>query len=682
MTDDISAPLASAASAAIAAHQRGDLARAEALYRELLERNGRLPDIEHMLGLLLHQLGRSSESLAWFERAAAKPSPLLWSNHAAALLALGRGEDAERLARQVVTAQPGPGGGWLNLGLALELQRRYLDAGVALTSAVERLPAPAAAARRALARCLLRSGRAGEVLPCLAPLDPSDAAAVLLRAEAHLAQGDAAEAVRLLHAAPSPGGHESAQRYFLLAEAARLQRDSARALALLERATTQDPEHREAQLRSALMQLHRGDVEPALRRFEAWLARHPDDKDAADAYLSGCHYSPRFDAAALHEAHRAHAPRPPVAVSPTLTRKTVASAARRLRIGWLSPRFCHSPVATFFLEPFRRMRERGTFDHVLYSEGRIAAEESRPFRDVAPTWRETADLGDAPLAERISADGIDILVDLAGRSPRNRLPLFARRVAPVQVTWLEYFSTTGVDAMDFLIADPWLCPPGSDHAYSEQVLRLPYGRLCYTPPLPAPPRRRGGNRLVSLNRFSKLNDAVVALWSQVLAALPDWSLHLKGEGGDDPDVTQALRQRFSAHGIAPDRLEFSGYSDIASAMEAYADAAIALDPFPFSGCITTYDALWAGLPIVTLPGDTFASRQTGALLEALGRPDWIARTAEDYVRIVCELAASPQARAAWEREAPARVQRTLCDVATFVPQFEDALLEAWRRRMG
>ena len=187
-------------------------------------------------------------------------------------------------------------------------------------------------------------------------------------------------------------------------------------------------------------------------------------------------------------------------------------------------------------------------------------------------------------------------------------------------------------------------------------------------------------RLVSLNRFSKIGDSVVAVWSEILRALPAWTLMLKASGGDDRDLPTLFRTRFAAPGIAPERVEVEGSGTYAMAMHTYQNAAIALDPFPFTGCATTCDALWMGLPVITWPHETIASRQSASLLEAAGKPEWIAADADDYVAIAVRLALDDAARRDWRAQARQRLRPALCDARRLAQELIDALRAVAPRR--
>jgi predicted O-linked N-acetylglucosamine transferase (SPINDLY family) len=248
------------------------------------------------------------------------------------------------------------------------------------------------------------------------------------------------------------------------------------------------------------------------------------------------------------------------------------------------------------------------------------------------------------------------------------------------VTWLDSLGTTGIDAMDFVLTDIDSSPPGSESGFVERLLHLPRGRLCYRPPVAATRPDPAARRLISLNHFAKLNDTVIVVWAEILRALSDWTLHLKARGGGDAAAVARFRERFAQLGVDPLRIECSGYATVPEALSAYRDAAIALDPFPFTGGANSCDALWLGVPLVTWPHDSLVSRQGASLLRAVDRGQWIARDANDYVKIACSLAADDASRRRWGDIAATRVGERLSDAPRFAEDVIAALNRAWNLR--
>jgi predicted O-linked N-acetylglucosamine transferase (SPINDLY family) len=440
------------------------------------------------------------------------------------------------------------------------------------------------------------------------------------------------------------------------------------------------PDHRGARLLRAGLLGARGEACEASAAYGEIIARFPDDAVAGDAYLIALQYDPRADADSLAQAHVDWAARHTRDVAPRW-RPQDAAPDRPLRIGWLSPRFVVGLVETFFL-PVLAAFDRTVGWHMLYESGGIADAATDRLRHAADACRDVSDLDDAELAQSIRADRIDVLVELSGHGPGNRLRALARRPAPLQVSWLDYFHSTGTAAIDLLLSDAVLSPPASLHRYSEGVLTLPAGRLCYAPRADMPrivPRETGAPlRFGCFNRVEKINNDVLALWARVLDAVPRSTLRLKARLFDTAGERVHFLARAGRAGIAAQRLELTGYSAPGDVFAAYADVDIALDTYPFSGCATSCDALWMGVPVVTLCGAAMAARQTASLLTTLGLPELIAHTPDDYVRIALALATDAEHRAVLRSSLRTRMQERLGDVARHARELEGALRDAWR----
>jgi predicted O-linked N-acetylglucosamine transferase (SPINDLY family) len=301
-------------------------------------------------------------------------------------------------------------------------------------------------------------------------------------------------------------------------------------------------------------------------------------------------------------------------------------------------------------------------------------------------WHSAVGLSDERLAQRIRDDGIDILIDLSGHTRHHRLPLFAWKPAPVQATWLGYFATTGVAAIDYLIADPWTLPESEEANFTETIWRLPQTRLCFTAPDvkldvgPLPALRNGYLTFACCNNLTKMTDAVVALWARVLAAVPASRLFLRSpQLGNDAERRRVVA-RFAACGMGADRLLLEGVVPRAEYLATYQQVDIALDPFPYPGGTTTAEALWMGVPVLTLAGRSFLSRQGVGLLMNAGLPEWIATDADDYLaRAVSH--ASDLGRLAALRNGlrPQVLASPLFDAPRFARHFEAALRAMWQR---
>lgn len=438
-----------------------------------------------------------------------------------------------------------------------------------------------------------------------------------------------------------------------------------------ERALALRPRAREPREIRAAALVDRGDVEAGLA---AWRELGVEDDPAGSArYLVLAHYDPAQDCETLHATITRHARRHLPQAEP-LPARTTPPAARR-RIGWVSPRFAAGPVATF-LHGLLAQFDRERHEHVLVTLQPVHDGAGRALLQFADEVVDASGLDDEVLVKQLRSLQLDVLVDLAGHATANRMPVLARRVAPLQLCWLDWFDTTGVPAIDAWISDRWLTPEDSGQRYSERLVRLASGRFCYSPPASAPsPTRLGGDDPVfaSFNRLAKLNDGVLDAWTAILHAVPRARLALRARHLGEAETRAHVAARFEARGIAPERLDLGGHLAYDELLEAYRSVDIALDPFPFSGCTTTCDALWMGCTVVALAGKPFVARQAASLLWRLGREDWVAGDPRAYV----ECAAALAARTEELREGRVRQRESmhsrLCDARAQARDFERAL---------
>jgi predicted O-linked N-acetylglucosamine transferase (SPINDLY family) len=386
----------------------------------------------------------------------------------------------------------------------------------------------------------------------------------------------------------------------------------------------------------------------------------------------------------VYEAHRQWAATVAAPLYPVSSRfRNTREPGRRLRIGYVSPDLRRHPVGTMFAPVLERHdTERiETFCYYNYPRGDVMTER---MRRAAHNWRDIAGLDDATVADAIRADQIDILVDLVGHTRYTRLPVFARKPAPIQVSWLGYFNTTGLATMDYFVTDSVSSPPGQERYFVERLVRLPATRFCYEPPefLPEvndpPSRARGHVTFGCLNNFSKLNERVLALWAQILDAVPGARLLLQASAFNDPFVQRGFLARAAAYRVAAERLELRRFVPVEQAATTYHHIDIALDPFPFCGGMTSLDALWMGVPVVTLPHTMIAGRQTASMLANLALPELIAADEADYVRIAVGLARESDRLAALRSGLRDRFRRSpLADYDRFTRDLENAYAAMW-----
>ncbi|MBC3880952.1 tetratricopeptide repeat protein [Undibacterium sp. LX40W] len=359
----------------------------------------------------------------------------------------------------------------------------------------------------------------------------------------------------------------------------------------------------------------------------------------------------------------------------------------KLRLGFVSGDLRNHPVC-YFLENIMKSLDNTQFELVAYSTVPVCDEGTERLKKIFHLWRTISDLNDDQAAQQIHQDGVHILFDLAGYTAHNRLPLFARKPAPVQVTWLGYFASTGMSSMDYLIADPHTLPPDQEQYFSEKIWRLPETRLCFSAPqsdvavdaLPA--LRNGFIRFASFNQLVKMNDHVVDLWCEVLRAVPNSRLLLKSAPFAEQEVQAETLIHFTSRGIPPERIEFEGPSSRDDYFRAYNQVDICLDPFPYTGGTTTMESLWMGVPVITLSGEHFLARQGQGLLINSGLASWVAKDKSEYIALAKfhseHLEELAELRAQLRQQV---LNSPVCDSPRFAKFFSEALQSMWQTHL-
>lgn len=511
---------------------------------------------------------------------------------------------------------------------------------------------------------------------------PENRVIVLRSAQAldELGAADAAIALLAPVAEKHPADWQASVR---LAKLLRTRDDFDAATAAMERTVAANPAAGGALETLAILYRDTGRIDEAIALYERVAALHPGVPTAHSVVLFHELYR-AHDRAALAQRHRVWARRyaPPGAVAGFANSRL---AERPLRIGYVSADFRRSSAAPF-IEPLLAARDAERFHVVCYATVGEHDAVSARFAQLADEWREVAPLDDDALAARVREDAIDVLVDLNGHTRGNRLPAFGRRLAPLQATYLGYGATTGVTAIDYRITDAVIDPPATaERYYSERLLYLPGAMWCFTPPKDAPPpgaaraaqQDAAGLTFAVFNNYSKVTPAALETWAEILARTPNARLLCVGV---PPGQTQArAREAFARRGVAAERLTFHGRLSYAEYLALHQRVDIALDSFPYTGGATTCDALWMGVPVLTLAGDAVPARSACSLLTALGLADWIAQTPEDYIARALRLAAAREPLAALQTSLRTRMAASaLCDAPRFMRGFEAALRGIWR----
>ncbi|WP_372521439.1 tetratricopeptide repeat protein [Sulfuricaulis sp.] len=428
-----------------------------------------------------------------------------------------------------------------------------------------------------------------------------------------------------------------------------------------------------------------GQIQEAVASFREGLRIRPDFHTLHSSLLFALNYSAAYDAHTIFSEHVRWGQR--YASTSAFLHANTPDSDRRLRVGYVSPDLREHSVSYFF-EPLLANHHADEVETFCYAEVAKPDSTTKRLQSLAKHWYTTCGITDRELANRIHADRIDILVDLAGHSSNNRLLAFSAKPAPIQATYLGYPNTTGVAAIDYRLTDAWADPPEqTDSFHTEKLIRLPRGFLCYLPPSNPPPVTqppvtiRGHVTYGSFNNLPKITPSVASLWASILRTVPDARLVLKNFSLSDLSIRKRYLQLFSEHGIAPDRLELQGRHDsMAEHLSSYGAIDIALDTFPYNGTTTTCEALLMGVPVVTLAGHLHAGRVGISLLTQLGLSHLIAETPEEYVRIASILAKNVEDLSRSRASLRERIMNSsLCDGKSFAREVESVYRSMWKK---
>lgn len=451
-----------------------------------------------------------------------------------------------------------------------------------------------------------------------------------------------------------------------------------------KRATELNPDNASAWNNLGNVHLRQCRVDQAIEAYERAVKQDPRYVMAHSNALFAMHFSPRYSPQDIADAHRQWADQHEAPLlSQALPPLAPLAHGQRLRVGMISADLRGHPVADF-LQPLVQHWPSEALDLYLYSASTAHDEVSRWFANRCNVWREVAGLSDKALAEQVRQDGIHILFELTGHTAHHRLLTFAYRPAPVQVNWLGYFDTTGMRSVDYILSDVVCVQEGEEGRYSEKVVRLPDDFLCYRPPADAPPvaslpaAHRSGVTFGSQNQVVKVRPEVVATWAAIVNGVPGSRLLLAGKAFNDESTRRDYTEQFVRAGLAPNRLELRPGNSKLGVLAAYGDIDIALDPFPCAGGTTTCEALWMGVPVVSLFGERFAGRHSAAHLRAVGLGGLVARDLDSYRQLAISLAADLEGLATLRHGLRERMKASpLCDGARFSKHFVEALRLMW-----
>ncbi len=625
-------------------------------YRRALDIDAHSADTHNNLGIALAELGQAVEAVAAYRRALEfNPRHVdACFNLGIALTAAGQTDEAISCYRRAAAIEPGFLPAYVNLGTVLSLQGKPTEAIGAYQQALA--IAPGLAEVHYNVGCVLKDqGRLEEAVAAFGralDIDPNDAATHNSVGTVLRGQGKLGEAV-----------------------------------AAFERALDINADLTEARNNLGNVLSDQGRIGDAIAVYERVLAIKPNDAAVRSNLLLNLNFLDDMSPENIFEEHLKWGKAHGGATAKTRPeRRHPCAHAKRIRVGYVSPDFRTHSVAYFF-EPLLAAHDKAAFEVFCYSLAARTDATTKRLKEAAEHWRSLVGVADEDAARLIREDRIEILVDLAGHTANNRLGIFAAKPAPVQIAWLGYPNTSGLAAIDYRLSDEHADPPGrADEVHSETLIRLDGGFLCYkgneAAPLiaPLPASQNGYITFGSFNKLSKVRPGVVRVWSEILNAVPDSRLVLKSKSLADAWTRSSFAGMFAEHGISGDRLEMLRHVPaIDDHLEAYARLDVALDPFPYNGTTTTCEALWMGVPVVTLAGERHAGRVGASILNRVGLAELVAESPKAYVEIALGLANRIEELSRLRRALRERVKESpLSDASAFARTVEDAYRRTWR----
>lgn len=672
-----------------AAFRSGDLVGARDLYGRALEAKPNWAAAHNNMAMVLRQLGDRTLAATHF-RSALDADPNLvgaLSNLGALLVEVNEIVEASEVLTRALELAPDNPGVLYNWASVATAAQNYEAAREALEQST-RLNPSFAQAHANLGLCYRSLGdpaaaracyqRAIEADPSLAEsyINLAAVCADLEDIEGAIAAGE--KAINL--------GPDFPEAHYNLGNALNRLPDFKQALVHYDKALALKPDHSEAATNRARSLWSLGRIDDAYASIRKILERDPNYPAVHSNLIFKAHYdasqSPEMIYAEARRWNTQFGHHPDLIQRDSLD----LNPERTLRVGYLSPHLTVHPVG-YFLHPALAHHNAAQIEAVCYADASKEDAQTAKLKATGVSWVNVQRESHDALAHRLRADGIDILIDLDGHSGPNRLPVFARRAAPIQATWAGYVGTTGLDAMDYLITDHRQTVGADLGLMTEQPVYMPGNYVTVSPLNEAPdvgPCPSDANSVVTFgcfNNLAKVNEPVIALWAKVLNAVPNSRLKLVTFDLGDAAVRARIQAMFAAHGVQADRLDLVGRLPRKDLLAAYNDIDIALDTFPYSGGLTTLEALWMGVPVITkADGDRFAARHSVTHLTAVGLADCIADDAEDYAARAVALAQNGDRR----RDLRANLRDQMraspaCDGAAFTGALERAYRIMWHR---
>lgn len=706
-------------------HLQQDLTAAQKTLSKAIAYNPKSAFAHAELGLVLHKQGKPKQAMQYYRQALQlQPADAISHyNLAQALEDLGDDEQAQSHYEMALARQSGYIDAYFNLGYLHKRHKRYEAANQYFTSILNSQP-DHERALQVLADSHLERGDVHAFVDtylkavgddnAFAPEKLNDMVAMLLdknlpnEAEKYcqMALEKAPDSPLILNNMGlicfSRNDPKTAVHYFEKAIAAKpdfVQAYSNGALPLLKmgqvneaidylnRAVAINPDYFAAYVNLGMAHSESGNIPQALACLEKALQIKPDNIKPIQSilFLSAYHRESinaryfellaQFGSLTASQAKPAHCWR-------------IHPEDQRIKIGFVSGDLKHHPVG-LFLKPVLQQLDQSKFDVFIYSNSVLEDKITHELKTYVSQWQVISHLSDEMAARKIHEDGVHILIDLSGHTSLNRLPMFAWKPAPLQISWLGYWASTGMPAIDYLIADAVSVPQQQQSQFTEQVAYLPDTRLCFSKPaydIPVadlPALATGHVTLGCYHKYTKATDEVLALWCEVLRQLPTAQLRWQTTAFGDPKMVAAARERFAAFGIDAARCSFLAATSIEAYLHSHAEVDFILDTFPFTGGTTTCDALWMGVPTLTLAGEHLIARQGASLMTAAGLPDWVVNDQAAFVTQAIAFAADLDGLAQLRASLRPRLQTSaLFNGERFTQGFSQLLSTLWTQQQG
>jgi len=639
----------------LAYSQQGDPQQALRCFERVLALRPDNIEARFYLGMTLASLGRNEEALPLLERVLVHRPELAEAHHnlAGVLAELGRHAEALAGFEKAIVLRPDFAEAYNGLGAALAKLNHHEEAGQQFRQAI-RLQPGLVEAYTGLSDVLRTLGQYQAAADCCEQairVRPSDAVA-------HVVLGQSLVRLR---------NHQAA-------------------LAAFEHALVLQPSCAAAHDQLGAEFHLWGRQDEARAHGDRAIALEPNNEAFMSGQLFNLHYDSEISAAELASRHRAFGERFEVPLKSFWQPHTnTPDPERVLRVGFVSGDFRQHPVGYFMADLLVNLKATGLelFAYANHGVDDVLTDSIRP---QFACWRNVYRMDDEAMAAQIRADCIDILVDLAGHTVGNRLKVFARKPAPVQMTYLGYFDTTGLTAMDYILGNRWLLPESQSHLYTERACWLTDAHLCFTPPDipvevgPLPAQQVGHVTFGCFNKTEKVNTRVIACWAKLLHAVPGSRLYLKSKSFGDSDVAEHYQNLFAGQGIGAERLILEGESGFREYLESHNRVDIALDPYPYNGGTTTAQALWMGVPVLVLQGDRYVAHMGESILHAVDMPEWIAADEDDYISKAVAFARDIPVLAAVRAGLRDRLLASpICNAPRFARNLEAAFRGMWQK---